>query len=74
MKAKDIIDEVNTLPVAERAKIVDIILTGLNAIDPELEKEWIKIANKRYSELRSGAVKPISGEEVFRKIRKRFSK
>jgi hypothetical protein len=57
---KEIIQETESLPVEER-KV-------------EIDREWVKVAKRRFAELRSGAVKPIPGNEVFAKIRERFEK
>jgi hypothetical protein len=40
----------------------------------EIDREWVKVAKRRLAELRSGAVKPIPGNEVFAKVRERFEK
>jgi len=71
---KEIIKEAESLPVEERAMIIDSLLRSLNPPSMEIDKEWIKVAKKRLSELRSGAVKPVPGNRVFAKIRERFEK
>ena len=71
---KEIIEEAASLPVEERAMIVDSLLQTLNPVDMEVEKEWLKVARTRLDELRSGRVKAIPGNEVFDKIRKRLDK
>ena len=40
----------------------------------EIDREWVKVAKRRLAELRSGAVKPIPGDEVFAKVRECFEK
>jgi len=52
--------EAESLPVEERKA--------------EIDREWVKVAKRRLAELRSGAVKPIPGDEVFVKVRERFEK
>lgn len=71
---KKLIDEALSLPVEERATIVDFLLKSLNTPDPAIDKKWIKIAKKRLTELRSGKVKPVPGNEVFEKVSARFAK
>jgi len=73
LKTKDLIDEVISLPVEERAIVVDSILRSLNPPDCDIDRKWAAIARRRLSELRSGEVKAVPGEEVFRRIWKRFS-
>ena len=74
MKTKDLISEALSLPVEERAQVAESILMSMNPPDASIDKKWTNIAKKRLAELRSGAVKGISGEEVFDNIWKRYSK
>ena len=71
---KEIILEASSLPVEERAIVIDSLLRTLNPPDTEIEREWVKVAKRRLAELRSGRVKAIQGDEVFAKIRERFEK
>jgi hypothetical protein len=57
---KEIIQEAKSLPVEERGVKID--------------REWVKVAKHRLSELQLGAVKSIPGNEVFAKVRERFEK
>ena len=72
MTMKEIIEEVASLPVEERAVVADSILRSLNAPDFEIDRKWTQVAQRRLAELRSGQVEPIPGEQVFAKVRKRF--
>ena len=73
MGVKDLIKEAESLPVEERMLVIDTLLKSLNTLDAEIEEEWLRIAKCRLSELRSGKVKPVCGEEVFDKIKERFA-
>jgi putative addiction module component (TIGR02574 family) len=72
MNTKQLIDEVVSLPVEERALVVDSLLRSLNQPESEIDRKWAAVAQRRLAEIRSGAVEPVPGEEVFEKIRKRF--
>ena len=72
MTMKELIEAVVSLPVAERAIVADSVLRSLNAPEPEIDRRWAQVAQRRLAELRSGEVKPIPGEEVFAKVWKRF--
>ena len=72
MTMKELIQEVGALPVEERAAVADAILRSLNAPESERDREWAQLAQRRLAELRSGEVKPIPGDKVFTKVRKRF--
>ena len=74
MKTKNLLAEAASLPIEERATLVDLLLKSLNAPEADIDMQWIKVAQKRLLELRTGAVKAIPGKAVFDKIRKRISK
>jgi hypothetical protein len=57
---KEIIQEAESLPVEERRA--------------EIDREWVKVAKRRLAELRSGAVKPIPGNEALAKVQGCFEK
>lgn len=73
MSTQDILKEVISLPIEERALIVDQVLKSLNPSEKETEKLWIKLAKVRLKEIREGKVSTIPGSIVFEKIEKRFS-
>ncbi len=73
MKTKDLIAEAMSLPVEERAMVADSLLKSLNPPESDIDKKWAAVAKRRLIELRSGQVEAIPGDEVFKKIWKRFS-
>jgi len=74
MNTKQLIDEAVSLPVEQRALVVDSLLRSLNQPESELDKVWAKDAQRRLLELRSGDIQSIPGEKVFSKIWERFDK
>jgi len=74
MNIKQLIDEAVLLPVEERAIVVDSLLRSLNQPESEIDKQWASEAKRRLSELRSGHVEVIPGNEVFSKVWDRFEK
>ena len=72
LSTKEIIKEAESLPVEERAIVVDSLLRTLNAPDPEIDREWAAVAKRRLAELRSGSVKPIPGDVVLARARESF--
>ena len=73
-KTQDLIDEAISLPIEERVLLVDSLLRSMNPLDEENDQKWGAETKARLEELRSGKVKPSPGEEVFKKIWKRFEK
>lgn len=74
MNTQKLIAEAVSLPVEERALVVDSLLRSLNQPESEIDKKWATVAQKRLLELRSGSVAAVSGEDVFNTIWKRFGK
>lgn len=74
MKTKELIDEAVSLPVEERALVIDSLLRSLNQPESEIDRKWAAVAQRRLTEMRSGTVDAVPGEEVFEKIWKRFDK
>jgi putative addiction module component (TIGR02574 family) len=70
---QEIILEASALPVEERAIVVDSLLRSLNTPYPDIEKEWVAVAHHRLASLRAGRAKEIPGDEVFARIRERFT-
>jgi putative addiction module component (TIGR02574 family) len=72
-KTQQLIDEAISLPIEERALLVDSLLRSMNPLDED-DKKWAVEAKRRLEDLRTGKVAPVSGEEVFNKIHNRFEK
>ena len=51
MKTKDIISEMLSLPLEQRALAVDSLLKSLNPTETDIDKEWIAVAKQRLSVL-----------------------
>jgi len=73
MKPKELIAEAISLPVEERAIVVDSILRSLNSPEDDIDRQWIAEAERRLEEVHTGRVKAIPGDQVFAQIRKRFA-
>ena len=71
MNTQELIAEVISLPVEDRALIVDYLLKSLNHGEPDIEKKWAEEAQRRLDELRSGWVQAIPGDVVINHLWKR---
>ena len=74
MTMKELIEEVASLPVEERAIVADSILRSLNPPESEIDRKWAQVAQRRLEELRGGVVQAVPGEQVFDKVWKRFER
>ena len=74
MSTKELIEEITSLPVEERAIVLDSILRSLNPPDATIDRKWADVVKRRLADLQSGHVQPVPGNKVFDKIWKHFSK
>ena len=72
MNTKELIDEVVSLPVEERVLVVDSLLKSLNQPQTEIDQSWGVVAQHRLTQMKTGKVQSVPGEQVFDKIWKRL--
>lgn len=68
MTTKELIAEAVSLPVEDRALVAESILRSLNAPETAIDRKWTEVARRRLAEIRSGAVTPVQGDEVFARV------
>ena len=61
MNTKSIIEEAISLPVEERAIVIDSLLQSLNTPSEDSDREWAAVAQRRLRELREG-LSLVSGD------------
>ena len=59
------------LTVAERARLVERLITSLDA-DPAIEDAWAAEVERRHAQIESGTVAPLPGPETLAKLRAEF--
>jgi putative addiction module component (TIGR02574 family) len=73
MNTTDLMTEAASLPLEERALLVDSLLQTLNPPpDDSTTAAWLAVARRRLDDMRSGRVAAIPGEAVFEKVRRRL--
>jgi putative addiction module component (TIGR02574 family) len=68
IKTPELFDEAVSLPVEIRTQLVDKLLQSLHPIKKEIDELWAMEAEKRVAQIKSGKVKMIPGEDVFKRI------
>ena len=63
---KNLAETVTQLPPKDRAFLAERLLDSLD--EDEIEQAWMGVARRRRDEVRSGKVKPIPAEDVYRRI------
>ncbi len=67
VNAQQILKEVLTLPVKDRATLVDDILASLDRPDEKIDRLWRKEIDDRIAAYRAGKIRAIPLEEVMAK-------
>ncbi len=68
MNTAELLTEATSLPLEERAKLVDYLLLSLNPSDTTVTDAWLALARSRLDDIDSGRVATIPGEAVFAKV------
>jgi putative addiction module component (TIGR02574 family) len=61
------------LPVDIRTQLIEKLLDSLNPTKKEIDELWGKEAELRVQEIKTGKVKTIPGENVFKEIQDKLS-
>jgi putative addiction module component (TIGR02574 family) len=65
-RVRTLAESVVLLPPKDRTYLAEQLLASLEEAD--LERQWMATARRRVEEVRSGRVKPVPAEEVYRRI------
>lgn len=68
----ELVSMAESLPIEEKAFLVEKLLASMYPNQKEIDDLWKIEAQRRVEEVRSGAVIPIPGDDVFEEVRKRF--
>ena len=73
--ANKVFEEALSLPSDERVSLVEKLLMSLNLpIQAEIDRLWVEEAERRVSQIETGEVELIPGDEVFAKIRRKYQR
>ncbi len=71
MTLKELYAETRQLPREQAAELMDLLLVDtFSDHDPDMDEAWGREIDRRLSELESGNVQAIPGEQVMAEIRK----
>jgi putative addiction module component (TIGR02574 family) len=65
--SKDFMKQIMALDAIERVKLVDFLVSSLDAPDAELDKLWAEEAESRLDAFKTGVLKAVSLDEVLAK-------
>jgi hypothetical protein len=67
MNTDDLIQEIRSLPVEDRARAAVRILRSLNRTVSDVDQKWAVLATNRLQDIQAGGVKPMAGDDIFGK-------
>jgi putative addiction module component (TIGR02574 family) len=71
-KTNELISMVESLPIDIKTTLVEKILNSLHPSQKEIDALWAKVVERRVDEIKTGKVKTIPGDKVFREIQEKF--
>jgi putative addiction module component (TIGR02574 family) len=73
-EANDLMSQIESLPIDLKMALVEKILNGLHPSEGRIDDLWAEEVERRVLDIKSGEVKAIPGDEVFRAIQGRYAK
>lgn len=67
--AERIFKEASVLSLAEKAKLIDKLISSLDKSDKDIDQLWVKEAEERIDAYEQGKIKAVSLEKVLQKYR-----
>jgi putative addiction module component (TIGR02574 family) len=64
-----ILNEAMNLKPSERAVIAQQLINSISTKEDEIEQEWLNLVEKRFHELKSKKVTPVSWKEIKERIK-----
>ena len=72
MNTEQLIAEACSLPLEQRAHMVERLLQTLSGSSAENEQTWLAVARERLAEMQNGQTEGVAGELVFKRIFTRY--
>lgn len=68
IKTDELISEAISLPIDIRTQLINRLLVSLNPERRDIDEFWMKEAEKRLKDIKTGKVKTVPGEQIFQVI------
>jgi putative addiction module component (TIGR02574 family) len=72
MPVEDLAAQALSLPPEDRAKLVERLIASFEPKSPA-QAAWLKVANSRREDVRSGKVAMVAGDDALARVRGRIS-
>ncbi len=74
IKTDELISEAMSLPIDIKTQLINRLLVSLNPERKNIDEFWMKEAEKRLKDIKTGKIKTVPGEQIFQEIKERFQK
>ena len=68
IKTDELISEAMSLPIDIKTQLINRLLVSLNPERKDIDEFWMKEAEKRLKDIKTGKIKTVPGEQIFQEI------
>ncbi len=72
MNTEQLVAEACSLPLEQRAQLVERLLQTLSGSSADNDQSWLAVARQRLAEIQGGQTEGVAGEDVFKRIFARY--
>ncbi len=73
-KTNNLFTIIENMPIDVKTALIEKILASIHPLQKDVDEEWKVEAEERISEIKTGNVQLISGDEVFKEIEDRYKR
>lgn len=73
-KTNDLFTIIENMPIDVKTALIEKMLASIHPLQKDVDEEWKVEAEERISEIKTGNVQLISGDEVFKEIEDRYKR
>ena len=73
IRTDELMAMIESLPVEIKLEVIERMLRSLHPVRKEIEELWAEEVERRLKELKTGKVRAVSAEDVFKEALKKYS-
>jgi len=73
-KTNDLFTIIENMPIDVKTALIEKMLASIHPLQKDVDEGWKVEAEERISEIKTGNVQLISGDEVFKEIEDRYKR
>ncbi len=71
-KTNDLFTIIENMPIDVKTALIEKLLASIHPLQKDVDEEWKEEAEERISEIKTGNVQLISGDEGFKEIEDKY--